>query len=75
MSPPETPLFAGTPTVNSQSPAESYMPQVAMTLKTARTVRSEATRTPVKGFTPPFARVAAMVARSRPSMVTEHCAK
>ena len=41
------------------------MPQLAMIEVTSRATRSETTRSPVTGFTPPKARVAAMTARSR----------
>ena len=44
--PPDTPLFAGRPTSNSHSPAPSYMPQVAMTDSTSRTVSSPAACSP-----------------------------
>ena len=48
------------------SPAPSYMPQVAMTRAACRgRSASDAARSPVSGLRPPFARVAAMSARSR----------
>ena len=75
MIPPDTPLLAGSPTVWIQSPDESYMPQVAMTLRTDRTVAADSTRSPVRGLTPPFASVAAIVASARASTSTEHWAK
>ena len=73
MIPPETPLLAGKPTVEIQSPAESYMPQVAITLITWRATHSSTTRSSLSGCTPPLARVAAIRARSRVVTRTEHC--
>ena len=73
--PPETPLLAGSPTDTSHSPAKSYMPQEAITLRTSRTTSSPTARSPVSGLTPPFASVAAITARSRQSTETEHWRK
>ena len=70
--PPETPLLAGMPTVVTQSPAASYMPQVVMTLRTWRTTSRLTTCSPVTGCTPPLARVAAISARSRVVTSREH---
>ncbi len=53
MSPPETPLLAGSPTRRSQSPEPSYMPQVAMTARTPAATSAETTRSRVTGLTPP----------------------
>lgn len=72
MRPPATPLLAGMPTWVAQSPAASYMPQLYMTLSTCRTTRSGTTRSPVSGFTPRFANVAAITARSRAVTSREH---
>ena len=52
MIPPATPDLAGRPTVYSQSPAESYIPQLAITLRTLRTVSSRSTRSRVTGLKP-----------------------
>jgi len=68
--PPDTPDFAGSPTVWNHSPAPSYMPHVAITLRTERTVPSDAARWPVTGLRPADAIVAAIVARSRTSTST-----
>ena len=73
--PPETPLLAGRPTETSHSPAKSYIPHDAITLRTSRTTSSPTARSPVIGFTPPFASVAAITARSRHSTEIEHCRK
>ena len=75
MMPPQTPLFAGRPTVYIHSPAPSYMPHVAMTLSTDLTVDSEAARAPGDGLRPPAARVAAMTARSWVSTAMAHWRK
>ena len=72
MMPPPTPLLAGMPTEETQSPAESYMPQVSMTDMTWRTWAPVKTCLPVTGCTPPLARVAAMSARSRAVTSTAH---
>ena len=73
--PPATPLLAGMPTRYIHSPDQSYIPQVAMTVSTRRTLLVEAARRPVTGFTPPLARVAAIIARSPAVTRIEHCAK
>ena len=57
------------------SPAKSYMPQVCMTLSMSLTWRDPSARSPVAGFKPPFASVAAMTARSGQVTRTEHCRK
>ena len=75
INPPETPLLAGSPTVYSHSPAPSYIPHDAMTARAAWVAAAEIARTPVTGLTPPFARVAAMVARSTVVAATEHWPK
>ena len=49
MMPPDTPDFAGTPTSEIQSPAESYMPHAIITLSTWRATRGAKTRSPVSG--------------------------
>ena len=72
MMPPETPLLAGIPTVLSQSPAASYMPQLVITVSTCRAQSAETTCSPVTGWMPPLARVAAITARSRVVTSTEH---
>ena len=63
--PPATPLLAGRPTSKSHWPAKSYIPQVAMTLRTLATWRWSSARTPVAGLTPLLASVAPIIARSR----------
>ncbi len=73
--PPPTPLFAGKPTVVTQSPAASYIPQVVMTLSTCRTSGAVSARSRVRGCTPLLASVAAISARSRQVMSMEHCRK
>ena len=73
--PPDTPLLAGRPTPTNHSPAPSYIPQLAITDRTMRTVRGDAARTPVIGLRPPAASVAAMIARSRASTSTAHWRK
>ena len=73
--PPPTPLFAGMPTSTTHSPAESYIPQVVITLSTRSTWSRSSTRSPVSGLTPPLARVAAIRLRSRQSTLTEHWRK
>ncbi len=70
---PETLLLAGMPISDIQSPAESYMPHVVMTLSAWRLEATESTRSPVIGWRPPVASVAAMTARSRVVTSTEHC--
>ena len=65
--PPPTPLLAGRPTSATHSPAASYMPQVVITLSTRSTTSGSNTRSPVRGWTPPLASVAAISARSRQS--------
>ena len=72
MRPPATPLFAGMPTEVSQSPAESYMPHVAMTLSTCRLIAESRTCSP-SGVLPPAASTDAMRARSRTVTEAEHC--
>lgn len=69
--PPLTPHLAGTPTSKAHCPAKSYMPHVYITLKASLTLRAASARSPVTGFTPPFARVAAIRARSRQVTRTE----
>src|SRR4051794_34142574 len=59
MSAPETPLLAGSPMENANSPEKSYMPHEYMSERHARTVLGRKTRIPVVGQTPPFASVAA----------------
>jgi hypothetical protein len=48
---------------------------VAITVSTCPAVTSPVTRSPVRGLTPPLARVAAMVAMSVVVTSTEHCRK
>ena len=71
--PPETPLLAGRPTSYSHSPAPLYMPQVIITQSMLRTVAGRGHRLAVTGLRPPFASVAAIIARSRQSRLVEHC--
>ncbi len=73
--PPDTPLLAGRPTRYIHSPEKSYMPHVVITLSTRTADSDVSARTPVTGFTPPFARVAAITARSLASTSSEHCRK
>ena len=51
------------------------MPHVAMTVSTCSATAWSITRSPVRGFTPPLARVAAMTARSAAVTSTEHWRK
>ncbi len=73
--PPPTPLLAGMPTVVSQSPAASYIPQVAITLSTRRSRAPSSTVSPLNGLVPELARVAAIIERSRQLSSIEHCRK
>ena len=73
--PPDTPLLAGRPTRYIHSPEKSYMPHVVITLSTRTAATRLSARTPVTGLTPPFARVAAITARSVASTRIEHCRK
>ena len=61
--------------VDTHSPAESYMPQVVITLSTRSTYSRSSARSPVTGLTPPLASVAAIRPRSRQSTATEHWRK
>src|SRR5918993_1992290 len=70
--PPLTPLLPGIPTWYSQSPDNSYKPAVAMTASTRRQTPATTTRSPVIGFTPPLANVAAITARSWTVTSREH---
>ena len=56
---PLTPLFAGKPFTDENSPDASYMPHVIITDNEAVTVSALSTRSSVIGFRPPFAYVAA----------------
>ena len=51
------------------------MPQVAITDSTLCTYWRATARSPVTGFTPPFASVAPMIARSRQVTRMAHCRK
>lgn len=75
MSPPETPLLAGSPIRSSHSPEPSYIPQVAITASTRAATSGETTWSRVTGLSPPYARVAAIVARSRAVTRTAHWRK
>ena len=75
MIPPPTPDLAGRPIRYIHSPDQSYMPQVAITDSTRATFSAFSARTPVRGFTPPLARVAAIIARSSAVTRMEHCSK
>ena len=75
MIPPPTPDLAGSPTRNIQLPDQSYIPHVAITDSTRATWDSASARSPVTGFTPPLASVAAITARSRAVTRIEHWAK
>ncbi|KAJ1635041.1 hypothetical protein T492DRAFT_1141848 [Pavlovales sp. CCMP2436] len=61
-SPPATPDLAGIPTESAHRPDPSYRPAIVIVARTYRTSRADSTRSPVCGFTPPLARVAAAVA-------------
>src|SRR5579871_4463525 len=71
--PPPTPLFAGKPVWYSQMPVLSYKPAVDMTAMVYIAVSGDTTFLPVSGFTPPLARVAAIVARSFAETLMAHC--
>ena len=71
--PPLTPLLPGIPISYSQSPDSSYRPAVAITASTRRHTPAAMTRSPVIGFTPPLASVAAITARSWTVTSREHC--
>ena len=51
------------------------MPQVAITDSTLLTFSAFRARSPVRGFTPPLASVAAISARSSAVTRIEHCSK
>ena len=70
--PPPTPLLAGNPTSTSHLPAPSYIPHVAMTLRTCSTPAGASARSWVSGLTPLFAIVAAIRLRSRQVTSIEH---
>ena len=61
---PLTALLAGRPTEKAHSPEYWYMPQVAMRARQLRTLTASKMRSPVYGWTPPLASVAAMRATS-----------
>src|SRR5699024_2137974 len=63
--PPPTPDFAGRPTLLTQSPASSSIPEVIITDSTRSTASSGRAWLPLTGLVPPLARVAAIIARSR----------
>ncbi|MCY1221872.1 hypothetical protein D9M72_339440 [compost metagenome] len=63
------------PTLLIQAPASSYMPDVIITDNTRSTGPMSSTCLWVRGFFPPFARVAAMMARSKVFTMTEHWRK
>ena len=73
--PPPTPLFAGSPTSVTQSPAALYMPQVVITESTRSVSAESSTRSLVTGLMPASASVAAIRLRSRQSTSIEHCRK
>src|SRR5262245_18448711 len=73
MMPPPTPLLAGSPVWKSHLPESSYRPAVAMTASTLGTLSVFMYCFLVTGFFPPFASVAAMVARSLALTLTAHC--
>ena len=58
--PPPTPLLAGRPTLQDQSPAPSYMPQVNMVERVSRTGSSPKTSLRVTGLTPRLAAAAGL---------------
>src|SRR5687767_13040049 len=73
INPPATPLFAGTPIENANSPEKSYIPHEYMSERQARTVDDRSTRSPEIGHTPPFASVAATTAmRSQLVSIEQH---
>uniref|UniRef100_A0A182IZQ3 Uncharacterized protein n=1 Tax=Anopheles atroparvus TaxID=41427 RepID=A0A182IZQ3_ANOAO len=59
ITPPQTPDFAGRPTLNANWPLKSYMPQECISDRTSRTFSDCSTRSSVSGQMPPLARVAA----------------
>ena len=62
--PPPMPLLPGAPTSYSQSPELSYNPAVHITARAKWHTAASTTRSPVRGLTPPSARVAPMAASS-----------
>jgi len=60
------------PTRSTQAPVPSFMAHVVITLSTVSTVRADSARSPLVGLTPPLASVAAIIATSRQSTLTEH---
>lgn len=59
---PLLPAFPGTPTSYAHFPEESFIPHVSINGSNIRTCSGANTASPVKGFSPPLARVDAMVA-------------
>ena len=73
ISPPATPDLAGMPTLTIQRPEPSYMPADVITACVTRLAAADMMRSPVIGWTPPLAKVAAITARSRTVTRMEHC--
>src|SRR6476661_3217902 len=71
--PPPMPLLPGRPTSYSQSPDVSYIPATSIVVSVARQVARSTTRSPVRGCTPPSARVAPIMARSSAVTATQLC--
>src|SRR6187431_770489 len=71
--PPPTPLLAGTPALYNQIPESSYKPAVDITASTCAVVLGDTTTFLEIGFLPPFAKVPAMIARSRAPTLIAHC--